>query len=410
MTPWLTIIGIGEDGYDALTPAARALIDAAEICYGGARHLAMLPPDLAVEQRRWRTPLRNTFKDIKALEGRRVVVLATGDPMNFGIGATLFREFGFREFGDAFGAEALTILPSPGAFSLAAARMGWALPDTACLSIHGRPLAALNLHIAPGARLLILSENENSPTDVAALLRQRGFGDSAVSVLEHLGGAGETIRHSTATEKWEDNPPAKLNTIAVDCIAGPKAQYYSRVGGLPDDAYEHDGQLTKQAVRAATLAALAPQPGGHLWDIGAGCGSISIEWMRAGGHATAVERNAGRRAMIARNAATLGVPELDIIAGDALDFLPALTAPDAIFVGGGLSRDTLLAKCHDALTPGGRLVANAVTLEGEAVLAAAYDDWGGSLTRIAVSRVKSVGRLHGWDPAMPVTQYAVTKS
>jgi len=409
MTPWLTIIGLGEDGYDALTPAARALIDGAEICYGGARHLAMLPLDHPVEQRRWRTPLHDTFADIKALEGRRVVVLATGDPMNFGIGATLFREFS-DAFGNEFRGGALTILPSPGAFSLAAARLGWSLPETACLSIHGRPLAALTLHIAPGAKLLILSENENSPTDVAALLRQCGFGDSAVCVLEHLGGAGETIRHTTAAKMGDGDKPAKLNTIAVDCVAGPNARYYSRTAGLPDDAYEHDGQLTKQAVRAATLASLAPRPGAQLWDIGAGCGSVAIEWMRAGGAAVAVERNANRRAMIARNAASLGVPELEIIGGDALDVLPTLTAPDAVFVGGGLSRDTLLAHCHAALAPGGRLVANAVTLEGEAALAAAFDDWGGSLTRIAVSKARPVGRLHGWDPAMPVTQFAVTKS
>jgi precorrin-6B C5,15-methyltransferase / cobalt-precorrin-6B C5,C15-methyltransferase len=405
MTAWLSIIGLGEDGYDALTPAARALIDSAEFCYGGARHLAMLPPGHAVEQRRWRTPLRDTFADIKALEGRSVVVLATGDPMNFGIGATLF-----REFGEAFGTDAITILPAPGAFSLAAARLGWSLPETVCLSIHGRPLAALNLHIAPGAKLLILSENEHSPAEVAALLRQRGFGDSAVCVLEHLGGADESIRRTTAADIGNSEKPAKLNTIAVACVAGPNARYYSRIGGLPDDAFEHDGQLTKQTVRAATLAALVPRTGALLWDIGAGCGSVAIEWMRAGGAAVAVERNADRRAMIAHNAATLGVPELIIIAGDALDALPDLAAPDAVFVGGGLSRDTLLATCYDALAPGGRLVANAVTLEGETALAVAYKNWGGSLTRVAVSAVRPVGRLHGWDPAMPVTQYAVTKS
>jgi precorrin-6B C5,15-methyltransferase / cobalt-precorrin-6B C5,C15-methyltransferase len=409
MTAWLNIIGVGEDGYAALSPAARALINAADICYGGARHLAMLPPGHPGEQRRWKTPLRDSFADIKALEGHPIVVLATGDPMNFGIGATLF-----REFGSVFGAEALAILPAPGAFSLAAARMGWALPDTTCLSIHGRPLAVLNLHIAPGAKLLILSENENSPAAVASLLRDLGFGDSMITVMEHLGGAREVVRQSSAegfgAEAFgDDDIPAKLNTIAVDCIAGPDARFYSRSGGLPDDAFEHDGQLTKQAVRAATLAALAPLPGAHLWDIGAGCGSVAIEWMRAGGAATAVERNPDRRAMIARNAAALGVPALEIVAGDALGVLPDLSAPDAVFVGGGLSSDGLLANCYDALSPGGRLVANAVTLEGEAALTRAYGDWGGSLTRIALSKIRPVGRLHGWDTAMPVTQFAVTK-
>jgi precorrin-8X/cobalt-precorrin-8 methylmutase len=404
-TPWLNIIGVGEGGYWALSPTARALIDAAEICYGGARHLAMLPPSYPGAQRRWKTPLRHSFSDIKALEGRQTVVLATGDPMNFGIGATLV-----REFGDAFGVDTLAILPAPGAFSLAAARMRWALPETICLSIHGRPLAVLNLHIAPGAKLLILSENENSPAAVASLLCDRGFGDSTLNVLEHLGGAREIVRQSTAKAFDATAKPLRLNTIAVECVAGPDAQFYSRSGGLPDDAFEHDGQLTKQVVRAATLAALGPRPGAHLWDIGAGCGSISVEWMRAGGCATAVERNPDRLAMIARNATSLGVPALEIVAGTALDVLPNLNAPDAVFVGGGLSNDGLLANCYDALAPSGRLVANAVTVEGEATLARAYEAWGGSLTRIAISKVRPIGRLHGWDTAMPVTQFTVTKS
>jgi len=225
-----------------------------------------------------------------------------------------------------------------------------------------------------------------------------------------LGGAREIVRQSTAEAFDAAAKPLKLNTIAVECVAGPDAQFYSHSGGLPDDAFEHDGQLTKQAVRAATLAALGPRPGAHLWDIGAGCGSVSVEWMRAGGCATAVERNLDRLAMIARNATSLGVPALEIVAGAALDVLPNLTAPDAVFVGGGLSNDGLLAKCYDALAPSGRLVANAVTVEGEATLARAYEAWGGSLTRIAISKVRPIGRLHGWDTAMPVTQFTVTKS
>jgi precorrin-6B C5,15-methyltransferase / cobalt-precorrin-6B C5,C15-methyltransferase len=406
MTPWLHIIGIGEDGFDALRPVARTTIDAAEICYGGARHLAMLPESFTGERRRWRTPLRDTFEDIKTLAGRQVVVLATGDPMNFGVGTTLI-----RELSDSIGPDALRVTPAPGAFSLAAARMGWSLPQTACLSIHGRPLSALALHLYPDARLLALSENETSPTQISALLVDRGFGSSIVTVLSHLDGAGESVGARSAKHRADDpdTDTARLNIVAVDCIADPGARYYSRSGGLPDDAFEHDGQMTKQIVRAATLAALAPFPGAHLWDIGAGCGSISIEWMRAGGQASAVERAPKRRDMIARNAEALGVPDLNIVAGDANDSLHRLKSPDAIFIGGGLTRGALLANCHDALNPGGRLVANAVTLEGEALLTKAFEDWGGALNRIAVSTLRPMGRLHGWRAAMTVTQYAMTK-
>ena len=406
MTPWLHIVGIGEDGVDALRPVARATIDAAEICYGGARHLAMLPTTFTGERRRWRTPLRDTFDEIKALAGRQVIVLATGDPMNFGIGATLI-----WELSDSIGPDAHSIIPAPGAFSLAAARMGWSLPETACLSIHGRPLSALALHLFPGARLLILSENETSPEKISALLLDKGFGSSNVTVLSHLDGAGESVRTRSARDNVEDpdTGTARLNIVAVDCTADSGARYFSRSGGLPDDAFEHDGQMTKQIVRAATLAALTPFPGAHLWDIGAGCGSVGIEWMRAGGQTTAVERAPKRRAMIARNAEALGVPNLEIVAGEANASLPQLKSPDAIFIGGGLTGGALLANCHAALRPGGRLVANAVTIEGEALLTKAFEDWGGALNRIAISTVNPVGRLHGWRAAMTVTQYAMTK-
>lgn len=400
MTPWLSIVGIGEDGIAALPAAARALIEAAEVLVGGARHLAMVPDDHPAERRRWATPIRDTVAELKALEGRRVVVLATGDPMSYGIGVTLMR---------AFGPGAVIVLPAPGAFSLAAARMGWPLHEVDCLTLHGRPLALLNLFIRPGGRLLILSENGDTPAQIAAALRARGYGPSAMTVLEHMGGVREAVRTGTAADWDEARRPADLNTVAVACVAGPDAVVLSRLAGLPDDSYVHDGQLTKRAVRAATLAALVPQPGEMLWDVGAGCGSIAIEWMRAGGRAVAVERKAARCALIARNAAVLGVPNLDIVTGAAPRALDGLPPPDAVFIGGGIAVPGLAEACHAALRGGGRLVANAVTLEGEGSLQRLYDSWGGELTRIAVSRVEPIGNARGWTPLRPVVQLAIVK-
>jgi len=326
-------------------------------------------------------------------------VLATGDPMHYGVGATLA-----REMPDAIAA----VVPTPGAFSLAAARMGWALQEVTCLTLHGRLAEQIYLHLFPGARLLILSEGRDTPARVAALLTTRGFGASRLTVLEHMGGARESRREGLARE-WGDGPVADLNTIAVECAAWPEAAVYSRVQGLPDDAFEHDGQMTKREVRAATLAALAPLPGQLLWDVGAGCGSVGIEWMRAGGRAIAIERDPGRAAMAARNAAALGVPGLEIVVGAAPGALDGLAAPDTIFIGGGISTENVFKACWEALPAGGRLVANTVTIEGEASLAGHHRDHGGELVRLAVSRLSPVGSLHGWKPLMPVTQWQVTK-
>ncbi len=400
MTPWLSIVGIGEDGLDALPSTARQLIANAECLVGGKRHLAMIGSAHAALRRPWDSPLHKTVEALRKLEGKRVVVLATGDPMSYGIGVTLTREFG---------AEAVYVLPAPGAFSLAAARMGWPLQDIECLTLHGRPLALLNLHIRPKARLLILSENGETPAQITALLRERGYGPSAISVFEHMGGEKENIREGLA-ETWDGVRTADLNTVAVCCEAGANATIHSRVPGLPDDAFLNDGQLTKRAVRAATLSALAPQPGTLLWDVGAGCGSVAIEWMRAGGHAIAIEQNAPRAAVIAQNAATLGAPKLDIVTGSAPTALADLPAPDAIFIGGGITAQYLAETCWSTLPSGGRLVANAVTLEGETKLLALHDEWGGELTRLGVSQAKSVGRFRAWSPLRTVTQLAVVKS
>ncbi len=400
MIPWLTIIGVGADGIAALPGPAQTLIESAEIVFGGIRHLAMLPSDHPAERIGWVSPISHSIERIRGFEGRRVVVLATGDPMYHGIGATLASTF---ERG------AMTILPAPGAFSLAAARLGWPLRDIDCVSLHGRPLASLNLHIRPGARLLILSDNGDTPAAVADALRGRGYGPSTLTVLENMGAAGEAIREGVA-EDWDEPGIADLNTIAVTCNPGDGAVIVSRVAGLPDDVFAHDGQLTKRVVRAATLAALAPQPGENLWDVGAGCGSVAIEWMRLGGRATAIERRADRRDLIARNTIMLGTPDLAIVAGEAPGALTGLAAPDAIFIGGGIAALGLAEECWARLPARGRLVANAVTLEGESALQALHAQWGGSMTRIAVAEAAAIGgELRSWRPLRPVTQLAAVK-
>lgn len=398
--PWLSIVGIGEDGLDCVPAAGRALIDKAEVLLGGRRHLAMIPDDHKAERMTWRSPLSDTVEDLKSLKGVPVCVLATGDPMSYGIGVTL---------GRVFGPQALTVLPAPGAFSLAAARLGWPLEQVTRMTLHGRPLSLLAAELAPGARLFILSENAHTPGEVAGLLTAEGYGASRVHVLEHMGGDRERLIDGLARD-WDVPPGADLNTIAVECIPEPNARILGRVPGLPDEAFHHDGQLTKREVRAATLAKLAPHQGAVLWDIGAGCGSIAIEWMRAGGEAVAVERDKARCRMIARNAAILGVPHLDLIEGEVpVAFEHLEGSPDAIFIGGGSSVPGLAETCWDRLKPGGTLVANAVTQEGEVKLSELHKTWGGEMARIAVSRLKEIGPYHGWQPLMTVTQFATRK-
>jgi precorrin-6B C5,15-methyltransferase / cobalt-precorrin-6B C5,C15-methyltransferase len=404
MNPWLSVIGIGDDGLAGLSRAARTLVETAETLVGGARHLAMVPGGGA-ERLPWRQPLGDTIADIRARRGTRVAVLASGDPLWYGVGTVLLRHFRREE---------MTIVPQPSAFSLAAARLGWALAECTSLSLHGRPLDGLRLHLAPGRRCLLLSEDGTTPRHVARLLAASGWGPSRMSVFEHLGGPREAAHCGTAQD-WGERECADLNTIALECAMATGARTLSLLAGLPDDAFEHDGQLTKREVRAVTLARLAPLPGETLWDIGAGCGSIAIEWLRAvpDGAAIAVEQNPGRAATIARNAAALGVPGLHIIAEAAPRALgkipPELAPPDAIFVGGGIAEAGLLEALWAALRPGGRLVVNVVTLDGERTILAWQARHGGELARIALSRAEPLGGHQAWRPQMPVTQLATTK-
>jgi len=398
--PWLAVVGIGEDGVAGLAPVGRALIETAEVLVGGVRHLGMVSQGDA-ERLVWERPLDRTIEAIAQRRGRNVTVLASGDPLWYGVGVTLARCFPPAE---------MTIVPQPSAFSLAAARLGWPVADCATITLHGRPLDTLRLHLAPGRRILALSEDGDTPRAVAQLLTGHGWGPSRLAVLAHLGGEREAVVEEEA-QGWGERRVAALNTMAITCRSTPGVRALPLIAGLPDDAFEHDGQLTKREVRAATLAALAPLPGETLWDVGAGCGSIAIEWLRAGAgrSAVAIERVPNRAAVIARNANSLGVPELRVINGTAPEALDDLPVPEAIFAGGGIGEPGLLPLLWTRLRPGGRLVANVVTAQGEARLLDWQMSHGGVLTRIAVSRAEPVGPHHVWRSLAPVTQLAVTK-
>ncbi|MGW3007957.1 precorrin-6y C5,15-methyltransferase (decarboxylating) subunit CbiE [Streptomyces sp. NPDC001219] len=406
----LTVVGIGADGWDGLPAVSREALGAAEVLIGGARQLALLPGECAGERVPWPSPLRPAVPGLlAAYAGRRVCVLASGDPMFHGIGRTLTEVLAEQAAGGA-PAVGLRILPHPSSVSHACARLGWPLEDTEVVTLVGRPAANLVRALYDGRRVLVLSAGARTPAEVAALLREHGFGPTRMRVLEQLGGPRERTAEGTA-EDWDLPPGDPLNVLALDCRRAPGTPPLSTVPGLPDDAYEHDGQLTKRHVRAATLAALAPAPGELLWDIGGGSGSIAVEWLRAhrSCRAVSVERDPVRAERIGRNAHRLGVPALRVVTGAAPAALNGLPTPDAVFVGGGLTAPGLLAACWAALPVGGRIVANTVTLESEALLADWYRRHGGELVRLAVARAVPVGGFTGWRQAMPVTQWAAVK-
>lgn len=401
MVPWLTIIGIGEDGLDGLGAIALTAIAEAAIIFGGKRHLAMLSDQFKAERRLWATPLSESFEVLFSLRGQKVVVLASGDPMFYGIGASLTHHLMPDE---------MRVLSAPSSISLTAARMRWPLQDVAVISIHGRSIYHLNRAIYNDAKLIVLSENGFSAKAVADLLTARCFGQSRITVFEHIGGAKENQIEGIAKE-WHISEVAALNILAIDCIADSAAQQYSLSTGLPDEVFQNDGQLTKRDVRAITMARLAPLPGQLLWDVGAGCGSISIEWMRSGSscRAIAIEENETRQAFIAANAKALGVPSLERVMGSAPAVLENLPPPDAVFIGGGVTAPGLFEACWTALKPGGRLVANAVTVQSEILLASWHEKVGGELSRIAVSHAQPLGVFATWRTALPITIFAGIK-
>jgi len=396
---WLSIVGIGEDGIEGLTPIARSLIQGAEIVFGGRRHLALAAPLIRGASRPWRSPFEGAIEDVLAHRGRNVCVLASGDPFVYGVGTVLLRHIDPRE---------TVAVPAPSTFSLAAARLGWALPDTIQLSLHGRSLYLVRPHLHPGARVLALSSDGEGPAVLARLLTDSGFGRSRLTVLEALGGERERIRSTTATA-FDLGDVDPLNAVALEIEASPGARVLARAAGLPDALFEHDGQITKREIRAMTLAALSPRRGELLWDVGAGAGSVAIEWMLADPsmRAVAIEAQSDRAGRIRRNAAAFGVPGLQVIEGAAPGAFEGLARPDAVFVGGGAN--LVLDAAVRALLAGGRLVVNAVTVETEALLLDRQATVGGQLTRIAIARVEPVGGRQGWRPALPVTQWVWIK-
>ena len=410
---WLYVIGIGEDGWDDLSADSRELLYKSEIVIGGERHLKMIPGDWEGERIIWASPIREAVTKIldwrpsELGSGKKVAVMASGDPLCYGIAAKLLRHLPIEE---------IWIKPALSTFSLICSRVGWSLPDIETLTIHGRPLEMLHTFVQPGAKLLVLNQDEWSPKQAAELLAARGFGKSQITVLEHLGGSKER-QFSGQADSWNHPDGSALNAMAIECIAGTRANVLARIPGLPDDAFLHDGQLTKREIRAATLSRLMPVVDQVLWDVGAGCGSVAIEWMRCNPRckAVAIEKSESRLKMIQQNALQLGVPMLDIVPGNAPEVLVDLPAPDAIFIGGGLSGGNMLETCWNALNPGGRLVANAVTLEGEQKLVqwqkvnAEKNGASGDLARLAVSHVETIGKFQSWKEVRSVTQLTVIK-
>jgi precorrin-6B C5,15-methyltransferase / cobalt-precorrin-6B C5,C15-methyltransferase len=397
---WLAIVGLGEDGVGGLPPAARTLVAQAALVVGGRRHLALAEP-LDRETYVWPSPIEDALDVIEAWRGRPVCVLASGDPFFFGVGTMLMRRFSPAE---------MVCLPAPSAFALAAARLGWSEQVCAMLSLHGRPLEAIIPHLQPGARILALSWDGTTPGKLAALLAARGMGRSKLTVCEAMGGPRERTRTAEAGTFALDDV-VDLNTIALEVAADRAAPILPRAPGLPDDWFEHDGQITKRDVRAITLSALAPRRGELLWDVGAGSGSVAIEWMLAdpANRAIAIEARADRTARIARNALALGAPALSMVTGKAPHALEDLPPPDAAFVGGGGTAPGVVDRVVDALKVGGRLVVNAVTLEAQAASVEWRACWGGELAQIAMAHAEPVGRFFGWRAAMPIVQWRWTK-
>ncbi len=400
-TPWLSIIGIGEDGVAGLSPVAQRLISSAELVVGGKRHLDFAGELIRGRRLVWPSPIADAMPEIQKHRGKPVVVLASGDPFQYGIGTMLMESISAAE---------TLCLPQPSAFSLAAARLGWSLQDVSTVSLHGRALEGIVRHLQPGARILVLAWDGETPARLARLLGERSMGDSKIVVLENMAGPRERIRATTASA-FDLVDIAPLNTIAVEIVAAPDAAVLAFAPGLDDDVFENDGQLTKREVRAVTLSALAPRQGELLWDVGLGAGSIAIEWLlrHASLKAIGFEERPERAARAARNAAALGTPNLQIVRGRAPEAFVGLPRPDVVFIGGGLSDPGVLDAAWSVLKPGGRLVVNAVSLESEARLIEGFQRHGGELVRLQVSRTHRIGTVFAWRSGTPVTQWRTRK-
>jgi precorrin-6B C5,15-methyltransferase / cobalt-precorrin-6B C5,C15-methyltransferase len=397
---WLSLIGIGEDGADALSPAARTLLAQAQLVVGGARHLALAGP-LAAKTMTWPSPMAAAIPEILARRGSPVCVLASGDPFFYGVGNLLSAHVRPEE---------MQCLPAPSAFSLAAARLKWSLQECCLVSLHGREFERIIPALQPHAKILCLSWDETTPPRLAKLLCEKGLGASRIIVMEAMGGSRERLRENTAQAfSMEGIDP--LNLVAIEIAATAQSQILPVASGLADSWFETDGQLTKREVRAVALSSLSPRRGELLWDVGAGSGSIAIEWLlcHPANRAIAIESRADRASRITRNALSLGVPQLEIITGTAPEAFANLPQPQAIFVGGGGGDTQLLDRAYAALPSGGRLVVNAVTIETEAELISRFKALGGGLLRIEIAHADPLGSFHGWRPALPVTQWSVTK-
>lgn len=390
--PWLSIIGIGEDGVKGLSDASRSALEGAEVVFGGPRHLRLA----AIGERGRPWPIPFSVKPVLDLRGRNVAVLASGNPFWYGAGGTLV---------DCLRASEWRAFPVPSTFAIAAARLGWRLEETHCVGLHAAPFERLLPHLGLGQRVVCLMRDAAAVTALAQWLDQRSFGKSTLWVMEALGGPNERIRSVHADDLAFNDMRAPV-ALAIEVAGGAGRQ---RSSGLPDDAFAHDGQITKRAIRAVTLSSLAPRHGEHLWDIGGGSGSVSIEWALAGGTATTIEPKAERAEIIRTNAAQFGVTEaIKVVEGRAPEALKDLSHADAVFIGGGAS-DALLEKLWSVLSPGTRLVANAVTLESESLIASWHARCGGSLMRLETAEVQPLGQKRGWVPARPVTQWSVTR-
>jgi precorrin-6Y C5,15-methyltransferase (decarboxylating) len=402
---WLSIIGIGEDGIEGMSAMAREFVQSAAVVFGGARHLALAAPIIRGIPRPWAVPFDQSMAEVLKLRGRAVCVLASGDPFLHGVGSLLSHQVTSQE---------TLVIPAPSAFSLAASRLLWSLPRAVLLSLCGRPLDLIRPHLHPGAQILALTSNHRAPIELARLLCEIGFGRSQLTVLESLAGPRERIRTRRA-DRFDLEGIDPLNMVAIEVTAAAGARILPRAAGLADELFDHDGQMTKREIRALSLSALAPRRGELLWDVGAGAGSVAIEWMLTDTSlsAIAIEQRSDRAARVKRNAVAFGVPQLELIEGSAPAALQGLAPPDAVFIGGGATVPGVINAAQAALRPAGRLVVNSVTLETEGVLLECQSRCGGSLTRIAISRATPIGgedaRMRGWRPAMPVVQWTWVK-